>query len=342
MTKQLAFMFLTLLFIRCSSEEAKLAVNKGNTITNVEYYVLAAESKALSIDAPGSIIANETVDLYSEISGRIISIPFQEGSIVKKNELLIQIDTELLQAQRQQLNVEVTLAEKDEARKKTLLENKAISEEVYEQSQSKLEQLKAQLKAVDVQIAKGQIRAPFAGKIGLRNISEGAYITPSELITTLTAAGNVKVDFSIPQRYANNVKIGQEVMVSVSGDTVQHQFEIYATQPTIDQQTRMFGVRAISKKPSGLIPGSFVNLSYNLGERENALMAPTQSVIPVLNGQNVWKLSHGKAHQVAVELGIRTPNSIQLIGDLSPGDTLITTGLLGLREGVVVHPKRKE
>ena len=258
---------------------------------------------------------------------------------MKKNELLVQIDTELLQAQRQQLSVDLSLAQKDEARKKSLLENKAVSEEIYEQALSRLEQLKAQISSVDVQISKGQIRAPFSGKVGLRNISEGAYITPSELITTLTEDGNVKVDFSIPQRYANNVKIGQEVMVYTAGDTTQHFFEIYATQPIINQETRMFGVRAVSKGSTQLIPGSFVNLRYNLGEIENALMAPTQSIVPVLNGQNVWKLSNGKAQQVSVELGVRTPDYIQLIGALNSGDTLITTGLLGLREGMAVTPK---
>lgn len=340
MTKQIAFIGLTLLFVGCSSEEAQLAVNKGNAITNVEYHVLKAEKKPLSIDAPGTIMASETATIYSEISGRIVSIPFKEGSIVKKNELLIQIDTELLQAQRQQLSVDLSLAEKDEARKKSLRESRAISEELYEQAQSKLEQLKAQIKSVDVQISKGQIRAPFAGKIGLRNISEGAYITPSEVITALTEEGNVKVDFSIPQRYANNVKIGQEVVVYSSGDTLKHLFEIYATQPVINQETRMFGVRAISKNKSGLIPGSFVNLSYSLGEIENALMAPTQAIVPVLNGQRVWKLTNGKAQQISVELGIRTPDFIQLIGDLSPNDTIITTGLLGLREGVTVNAKK--
>jgi membrane fusion protein (multidrug efflux system) len=339
MTKQIAFIGLTLLLIGCSSNEDKLAVNKGSGITTVEYHVLAAEKKPLSIEAPGTIMASETVAIYSEISGRIVSIPFKEGSYVKKNELLVQIDTELLQAQRQQLSVDLSLAQKDEARKKSLLENKAISEEIYEQAQSRLEQLKAQISSIDVQISKGQIRAPFSGKVGLRNISEGAYITPSEFITTLTDDGNVKVDFSIPQRYANNVKIGQDVMVYTTGDTTQHFFEIYATQPIINQETRMFGVRAVSKGSTQLIPGSFVNLRYNLGEIENALMAPTQSIVPVLNGQNVWKLSNGKAQQVAVELGIRTPDYIQLIGALNSGDTLITTGLLGLREGMAVTPK---
>lgn len=340
MTKQIAFIGLTLLFMSCSSDEAQLAMNKGNAITNVEYHVLKAEKKPLSIDAPGTIMASETVTIYSEISGRIVSIPFKEGSTVKKNELLVQIDTEILQAQRQQLIVDLSLAEKDEARKKSLRESKAISEELYEQAQSKLEQLKAQIKSVDVQISKGQIRAPFNGKIGLRNISEGAYITPSEIITTLAEDGKVKVDFSIPQRYANNVKIGQEVIVYTSGDTTRHHFEIYATQPVINKETRMFGVRAISTKTTGLIPGSFVNIRYNLGDIENALMAPTQSIVPVLNGQKIWKLTNGKAQQVSVELGIRTPDAIQLIGDLNPGDTIITTGLLGLREGATVNAKK--
>lgn len=339
MTKKIAIIGLALLFASCSSDDTELAVNKGNAITNVEYFVLQPERKPLSIDAPGTIVANETVTIYSEIAGRVVSISFEEGGYVKKNQLLIQIDTELLQAQRQQLNVDVSLAEKDEARKRTLLESKAISEEVYEQSQSKLEQLKAQINAIDVQISKGQIRAPFSGKIGLRTISEGAYITPSQLITTLTEEGKVKVDFSIPQRYANHVEIGQKVMVYTSGDTVKHVFEIYATQPAINEETRMFGVRAISVEKTSLIPGSFVNLSYNLGEIENALMAPTQAIVPVLNGQNVWKLANGKAQQITVELGIRTPEFIQVIGDLKPGDTIITTGLLGLREGMEVNAK---
>ena len=335
------FLILPLLFIlfACGSEEESEANKKSSGPTAVEFIVAKYETTDQQITIPGTVLSFEMVELYSEINGRVKKINFQEGQFVQKGAALIQIDTDILQAQRKQLLVDLDLAEKDEKRKKSLYTSKAISAEEYEKSSSQLNSLKAQVELLEVQISKGTIRAPFSGIIGLRSISEGAYVTPSTPITTIAQNNKLKIEFSVAEQYAGKVKKGQKVALQSSNDTTEIIGTIYATQPSVNQNTRMLTVRAELNAQEELFPGSFVNVRYNLGKDNQTILVPTSAIVPVMKGQRVWVMQNGMAKSMDVITGIRTSNQIQLIGSIQPGDTVITTGLLGLRDGSPVTPK---
>jgi len=335
-----AALVLTLTVAACGSkkEEKKGGSGPGKPAT-VEVVAIQSADVVREIDIPGTIIPGEEVQLYSEVSGRIQSINFKEGQVVQKGALLLQVDTDVLKAQRQQQNVELDLAQKDEARKKSLLAGKGITLEEYERSASTLAAVKAQIDLINVQISKASIRAPFTGRIGLRHVSEGAFITSATLITTLVQENPIKVEFAVSERYATAVVAGQTIEFSPEKSQKSYTAKVYAFEPMIDAGTRMMTIRASLKNDGKLIAGSFVSVKYDLGKEQNAFMVPAESVIPVLKGQKILVVRNGKVAEIPVELGIRTADKVQVIGALSPGDQVLISGLLAVKEGMPVTTK---
>lgn len=312
---------------------------KGPGELMVDYVVANEIPMNHVIQIPGTVLPYESVEIFSEISGRIVSINFREGQRIKKGEVLVRIDTEILEAQRNQLKVDLDLAQKDEKRKKSLLDSKAISIEEYEQVQSRLNNIQAQIDYISVQISKGTIRAPFSGRLGLRQISEGAYITPSDKIVSIAQDDKVKIEFSVAERYAHRVQPGTTITLRTSTDSTSHSAKVYATEPIVDANTRMLTVRAEMNGSSTVFPGSYVEITYNLGKDENSILVPTTALVPVLNGQKIWLIKDGKAKSIMVEPGIRTKDEVQVWGDVKQGDTIVISGLLGIREGMDVKGK---
>ena len=319
-------------------EEAKKSSGPPPTMT-VEVVELKAAEIANVISVPGSVIPGEQVDIFSEVSGRIERINFKEGQTVTKGAVLIQVDTDILKAQRGELTVNLKLAQKDEARKKLLLNAKGISAEEYEKSESQLENIKAQIDLINVQISKATVRAPFSGRIGLRQVSVGAFISPTTLISTLVQENPVKIEFSVAERYASNVKTGQTINFRTQSGTEKYTAKVYAFQPKVDEGTRMLKVRAEMKNNGKLIPGIFVAIDYDLGFEQNAFLVPAESVIPILNGQKVYVVRNGIVVEVPVEIGVRTADDVQIIGELENGDKVLISGLLAVKAGVPVKTK---
>jgi membrane fusion protein (multidrug efflux system) len=346
MTRYFIYIILLTVFVSgCTSEEEVIENNNSEiNFTAVDYTVVKAQTIEQILQVPGRTLPFEEVKIFSEINGRVKSINFEEGERVKKNEILVRIDTDILEAEKNQLQVDLRLAEKDFNRKKQLYEDEAGTLESVEKSESTLEGLKAQVALINVQINKGTIRAPFSGRIGLRQISEGAYITTSDLITTLAQTEKLKVSFSIAQRYASMVKMGQEISLKPPSDSLNvsaKKATVYAADPTIDQETQMYNIRAKMDKNSSLVPGGFVSILYNLGEVKNSIQVPTQAIAPVVDGQIVWKFNNGKAEKVKVNVGVRTSDKIQIFGDVTDGDTIVMTGLLGMQDGKNITPKKE-
>ena len=331
-------LILALLFQACGEKKEDLKAQKAPVVT-VDVVQIKAGEVLRSIAIPGSVIPNEQVDIYSEVSGRIQHISFKEGQTVAKGAVLVQVDSDILKAQKAQLSVEENLAEKDEARKRSLYQSKGISLQEYEVSQSALADAKAKLDLLNVQISKATIRAPFSGKIGLRHVSEGAFISSSTLITSIVQENPVKIEFSVPEKYARNVKIGQVIQFQTDGDTRSYSGKVYAFEPRINEGTRMMTVRASLPNPGGLIAGSFVSINYDMGKEENAFMVPAGSVVPILKGQKVYVVRNGKVEEVPVEIGIRTPDKVQVIGNLKEGDQVLISGLLAVKAGMPVKAK---
>ena len=184
-------------------------------------------------------------------------------------------------------------------------------------------------------------RAPFSGRLGLRQISEGAYITPADKIVSIAQDDKVKIEFSVAERYAHRVQPGTTITLRTSTDSTSHSAKVYATEPIVDANTRMLTVRAEMNGSPTVFPGSYVEITYNLGKDENSILVPTTALVPVLNGQKIWLIEDGKAKSIMVEPGIRTKDEVQVWGDVKQGDTIVLTGLLGIREGMDVKGKVK-
>ncbi|PWH81357.1 efflux RND transporter periplasmic adaptor subunit [Brumimicrobium oceani] len=342
--KILLFSIPLMLAFSCS-EDPGLKTNTGKIdYTNVDFFVTKSEPFEETITVPGKTMPFEQVNVYSEINGRVKKIHFQEGDLVKKGQLLLTVDTDILQSNRNKLKVDLELAKKDQARKQTLFESEAGTQEAFEQAESNVNSLKAQIQSLDVQISKGRITAPFEGIVGLREISEGAFITTSDLITVLAQTNQLKVDFAISQRYAHKVKKGQKVTLRTPSDSLNPtpvHAEVYAFSPVINQNTQMLNVRAKVGESKNIVAGGFVNIDYNLGESANTITVPASAIVSVIDGQIVWVFENGKAAKRNVNIGNRSSTNVQLFGDIKANDTVIMTGLLGMRPGVSIKAKNE-
>lgn len=334
--------FLLALLFSCSQEKSLKETQKKLNFTKVDYFICQKDTLSQIVNIPGITIPNEQVELYAEMAGVVKQIHFEEGTYVKAGQPLVQIDTDILQAEREQLLVDLRLAQKNVERKRELFEKEAGTEEAYEQAVNQVEKLEAQIQLVNVKIQKGLITAPFDGLVGLRLISKGAYITPTTLITTLAQVNPIKVEFAIDQKYAQYVQKGQRFSIATSTDSLtrSHLFgSVYATEPMINQATKMLTVRGIIEGQDSFVPGSFVNVKLNLGSLANSVRVPASAIVPAIDGQIIWRMKHNKAEKVAVTIGSRSKKYVQVLNGISEKDTVILTGLLGMQSGKLVEPK---
>ncbi len=292
------------------------------------------------LQVTGTILPNESVSLRSEISGLVTRIAFNEGQYVTKGTPLVYLNDDELQAQFQRLQYTQRLFETQENRQKQLLAREAISQEEYDIVLNQFNTALADIKLVEAQLTKTVIRAPFNGMLGLRQISEGSVISTNDIITSVVNIDPIKIEFSIPERYANQVTVGSPVFFSneTSGDEVKGQ--VYAFEPQIDLATRTLKLRAQSaNKGSKFLPGMFVKIRFVLEVTENALMVPAESVIPELSGYKVFVVGEGgKAEQRMVDIGTRTDSHVQVLSGLNEGDLVLTTGVMQVRQGMPIQP----
>jgi membrane fusion protein (multidrug efflux system) len=299
--------------------------------------VVKAAAFENELEVTGSIEANEAVNLQSEISGLVTSINFTEGSNVKKGTVLVRINDRDIQAQLQQVLTGQKLSQSNENRAKQLLAKGAISQEEYDTSLAELQSLNAQAQLVRAQLAKAIIRAPFDGKIGLRNISMGEYLTPNKIIASLSAVNPVKISFSVPEKYSGQIKVNSEVDFNTDGLNQTYKGKVYAIEPAINAQTRTLSIKALAQNPKNdLLPGSFAKIRLTLNTMDNALLIPNEAIIPVLKGKTVFISENGKAKQVPVESGTRTADRIVITSGLKAGDTVLTTGAMALKNDAAV------
>ena len=311
--------------------------NSGGSPLSVDVHVVEPQVFENKIFTTGTLIANEAIDLRSEISGKIVELKLEEGTPVRAGETLIKINDNELQARLEQSEYRISLAEVREQRQKQLLERGGISQEEYDATLNELNILRAESELIKAQIEKTEIQAPFNGVVGLRYVSNGSYISPTTNIANLQSINPIKVEFSVPERYAGVVEVGDRAIFNVQGQEEDFEAEIYAIEPRIETQTRTIRIRALAEnEDSKLLPGAFANIELILEEIENALMIPTMAIIPELQGQKVFLLKDGKVAEQQVITGIRTESDVQVLNGLAVGDTVLTTGLLQVRTGMPV------
>lgn len=300
-------------------------------------HVLEYEPLVNRVLTTGTVIANEEVELRTEVAGRIVKIHFKEGRRVQKGELLIKLNDADLQAQLSKAMSRKTLAESNEGRQRALLDKQLLSQELYDATLSELKAVQADILLLQAQIDKTEIRAPFDGVIGLKYVSEGSYISSTTRIGTLQNLSHVKIDFSIPERYIGQIQPNAEVTFTISGSDQKVTGRIYAIEPKIDLATRSILIRAVCENPAeSILPGAFASIEVTLKQIDRALLIPSEALIPDLKSQKVFVYRGGKAVSQKVETGLRTDTRIQITDGLTEHDTVLTTGVLQLRDGASV------
>lgn len=326
---------------KSENEDTKDPKGKGKTMA-VNGIVAKAETFDNNLALSGSIEANEQVEIRSEVSGIVEGIYFQEGSNVSKGQVLFKVNDIELRAQLRQTATREGLASENERRAKLLLQKEAISQEEYDLARADLKSSQAQTSLIKAQIAKTSVRAPFSGRIGLRSISPGTYITPTILVAKLVNTGKLKITFSIPEKYANQVKNNTVLTFKVSGSNEKYNATVYAIEPEVAVATRTLQVRAIAENKNGkLLPGTFADVELPLDIIKDAIVVPTEAVIPVQNGKKVFITSNGQAKEVKIETATRTDASILVLSGLKVGDTVITSGVMSLKNETPVKVKIK-
>ncbi len=328
-----------------NSSESEKNDKKGDKKPPLGVTAIVVSSKDFSnaISLSGSIEANENVEIRSEVSGIVEKISFSEGTNVSKGQVLVKVNDVELRAQLSQAITKQKLAGENERRAKLLLQKEAISQEEYEIASAEFRSLKAQSQLIQAQIAKTTIRAPFSGKIGLRNISPGTYVTPTTIITKLVSSSQVKISFSIPEKYASEVENNTSILFTIPNNTQKFSAKIYAIEPEIDTATRTLKIRALANNTSGqLVPGTFATIELPLKNIKDAIVIPTEAVVPIQNGKVVYIANNGKAKEVKIETLARTAKDVVVTSGIKSGDTLLVSGVMSLKDEADIKVNLKE
>lgn len=328
---------------KASTGKRSTSVSGSMPPMRVNGIVVKTQTFANAISVSGTIEANEQVEIRSEIPGIVTSIHFNEGSNVRKGQLLLKINDRELRAQLSQALTKEKLALNTEYRAGMLLKKEAISKEEYDIALADLQTARAQTQLIRAQLSKTSVTAPFSGRIGLRSISTGEYLTPSTAVAKLVSLNPAKVTFSIPEKYAGSVKVNTEFTFNISGSSKVYSGKVYAIEPGIEASTRTLEFRARSANPYGeLLPGTFAKINLPLSTINGAILIPSEAIIPIQNGKKVFVTDSGKAKEVLVETSTRTDKDVLIISGLTPGDTVLTTGIMALKEGSPVKVAVRE
>lgn len=336
----IGFLIYNKFFSEKGKEAMALRVSKGgakrkNGPVPVNLMIVKDTTVDNNIDVTGTIDANEKVNLVSETAGAITGIYFNEGSTVKKGQLLVKVYNQDLIAALKQNDYQVALAKQNEYRNSILLQKEAISQQEYDTSLTSLNTLKAQSEVLKAQIAKTEIRAPFSGVIGLRNISPGGYLSPSTSIASLVNIDPAKVTFSVPERYLAMIKAGTKINFTIESSRKNFSATVYAIEPAIDLSSRTITVRAKAPNPDNLLKaGAFAKINLKLDQIAKTIMVPTQCVIPDLKDNKVFIYHNGIAEAKVVKTDLRTDTRIEITSGLKAGDSLIVSGLIQIRNKV--------
>jgi len=300
----------------------------------VEGFLVKTSVISEDVEVPGSLLPWEETKIRSEVSGRIVKLNVPEGNTVPKGFLLVKLFDDDLQAQLRKLQVQLQIALKTVQRQRELLAINGISQQDFDLSALNVDNLKADIQSTKIAISKTEIRAPYEGQLGLRSVSAGAYISPADVITSLRDVHQLKLEFSVPEKYARNILKGALVKFRVDGGKQDHTAAVIATEGNVEQTTRTLKVRAlVSQRHPELVPGIFARALLQLGNDNQAMLIPTQSVIPQARNKRVIVLRKDSAVFQIVETGIRDSSYVQILRGIKPGDTIITTGLMAIRPG---------
>ncbi len=322
--------------LAAADNQAGGAQRNAKRVLNVNAQIVRSEILADEAPITGFLMPDEEVNLSFETSGKIIEINFEEGTKVSKGQLLAKVNDRQLQAQLQRLVAQLKLAEDRVFRQSALLERDAVSKEAYEQVKTELATLNADIEIVKANISLTELRAPFDGVIGLRQVSVGTYASPSIIVATLTKISPLKIEFAVPERYASEILKGTNLEFYVEGKLQTFKAQVYATESKIDPVTHSLPIRALYPNTNGaLLPGRFASIKLQKEEIAR-LTIPSEAIVPEMGKDKVFLYKSGKAQPVEVQKGLRTADRVQIVQGLQEGDTVIISGTLQLRTDLPV------
>jgi len=333
-----ALAFIKIKFFVNNNDKKPMSKDGKPPAIPIGVYVVKYEELKNELYVSGTLIANESAILYPEISGKITKLFLREGETVKKGELIAKINDSDLQVQLKKINLQTALLKEKLERIKSLQKIGGTSQEELDNASNVLEINLAEADIVKTQIKKTEILAPFDGTLGFKNISEGSIANTSTVIAEIQQLNPIKIEFSIPEKYSNLISKNDKVFFKINENPQAFEARVIAIDPKINTLERTLQIRAIADNSKlFFIPGSFAKINLPLKKIENALMIPTESIIPILKGKKVFVCKNGKAVEALVTTGIRNSDKIQIIEGISDGDSIVTMGMVQLKQGSEVR-----
>ncbi len=325
---------LIIALVACDSKKEQTSSGRGRLSgpMSVDAFVVGQSTISENVQVPGTLKPFEETAIRAEVGGRVVQMNIREGAVAEKGTILVKLFDEDLKAQLRKLRVQLQIREKTAERNKELLEINGISQQEYDLSTLEVENLRADIESTEIAISKTEIRAPYRGVLGLRNISLGSYISPSDVVTTIRQVEQLKLEFSVPEKYAKDIGKGYQVRFRVDGGKQEHTASVMATENHVDQATRTLLVRAVvGGNNQELVPGLFAKVNLQLGKNDKALLVPTEAVIPNIRNKQVILFKGDSAQFTVVETGLRDSAFVEILHGVNIGDTVITTGLMAIR-----------
>jgi len=309
--------------------------------SKVDAFVVDTRMISENVEVPGTLVASESTEIHPEVAGRIVQLNIREGSIVRQGTLLAKLYDGDLQAQRRKLQVQLQQAQTTVDRYAALQKIGGISRQDLDIAQLQISNTRADLEIINTNIRKTEVRAPFTGKLGLKMTSPGAFVTQQSVLTTIQKTEGLRIDFNLPERYVSKVKPGSFVQFTTDNSNRNYTAVVAATESGISEATRSLTMRALVKgDAAGLVPGAFARVRIQFKPDPNALMIPTQAIIPQARGKRVYVIDGGKAIATDVTTGMRDSSMVQIVSGLKEGDTVAITGILGLKPDAKVSVRK--
>ncbi|HYC36474.1 MAG TPA: efflux RND transporter periplasmic adaptor subunit [Usitatibacter sp.] len=291
-----------------------------------------------SLSAVGSLRSDETIIVRPEIAGRVAQILFREGQHVAKGTVLVRLDDSVQRADLDKARANLVLSKSKLDRALGLRQQGFVSGQATDEAENLYKVARADVELMEARVSKATITAPFAGTIGLRQVSIGDYVKEGQDIVNLESLDPLKVDFRVPEMALSQVKSGQTLQVTLDA-IPDRAFDghVYAINPLIDAGGRSIVIRAqVSNRDGKLRPGMFARVRLFTSEARDSAMVPEEAIFPVGDDKYVWKVVDGKVSRQKVEIGQRRDGRVEITSGLGGSDVVVTAGHLKVRDGMAV------
>jgi membrane fusion protein (multidrug efflux system) len=332
---------ISMAIVACSTQAADNAGQNSAPANKlpVDAKIVKATKLVQEESVAGSVLASREVTIASEVSKKVSSIHFTEGSFVRKGQLLYKLDNNDILARLKQIHAEVALAKLSEGRLAQLLKSESVRQEEYDIAQTKLQSLNASEELLQIELEKTNIKAPFSGVVGITKVHVGSLVSPGLSLVSLQDQATVKIEFTVAEKYLRHVKVGKLITFTTPGESDTRVARISATESGIDTQSRTITVHAISTNHNGkLKPGMSARIHFSIvDDNATGIMLPTESLIPGAQGYSVFTVKNGRAKMTSVTISNRGETEALITAGLNDGDTVMISNILRSGDGTPVQ-----